>query len=126
MPTLIDDFIETGVIMEKNLNEMSERGISATKGGGLAPDDLLESLSYFHDVAVSLTSLSVVYPEAGVWLCQKGNLVRALEIVRDDVVTHFQTATQDKRSLNLVKESASAAIRGLRGEKAAPKEVSSC
>lgn len=123
LPTLIDDFIETGVIMEKNLKEMSDRGISATKGGELAPEDLLELLSYFHDVAVSLTSLSVVYPEAGAWLCQKGNLVRALEIIRDDVVTHFENATEDMRSLNLVRESASAAISCLRGEKATPREI---
>ena len=74
-----------------------------------------ESLSYFHDVAISLVSLVTVYPEAAEWLRRDGNLTGALEKIRSMVLSSFQSmATCDSDSLDTVRGSLGAAISFLR------------
>jgi activating signal cointegrator complex subunit 2 len=115
LPTLEDDFGRTGLMIEKNLKDMAARVTPAAEANELPPDGLSESLSYFHDVAISLVSLVTVYPEAAEWLRRDGNLTGALEKIRSMVLSSFQSmATCDSDSLDTVRGSLGAAISFLR------------
>jgi len=115
LPTLEDDFVRTGGMIEKNLKDMAARVTPAAQANELPPDGLSESLSYFHDVAISLVSLVAVYPEAAEWLRRDGNLIGALEKIQSTVLSSFQTvATCDGDSLDMVRDSLGAAISCLR------------
>lgn len=110
LPSLKDDFEQAGLSIEQNLNEMVARVVRGSQRKELSTDGVGESLSYFHDVAISLLSLVAVYPLAGEWLCQAANIVHALKMVQREAIERLEHVSTDFMALEAVRDSVSAAI----------------
>lgn len=126
LPSLTSDFEQAGLRIEKNLNEMVARVVSGSRANDLPRDGVSESLSYFHDVAISLLSLVAVYPPAGEWLCRAANVVNALKMVRHEAIESVEHVLTDFKALDAVGDSVSAAITCLEGARHSSQLVEFC